>query len=106
MTRNNSVARWLRDMSAASLRLAESDPRGASYYRGVAVLYQNRAKDIEGMEPLDGDAIARWFDERAAHRDAVASEDAENPESFHRMVAILYRARATDIRAGMDQAHA
>ena len=48
-----------------------------------------------------GEHTATWLETLADAHERRAVDDPLN-ESFHRGIAILYRARANDVRAGMD----
>lgn len=104
MNRNESVVQWLRELAAACERRAVSDPSSESYHRGVAVLWRNRADEIAGMRDSlkTAEEIAAWFDDCAKGRDRSAGGEGSDPEAWNRLIAILYRARAQDIRSGMD----
>ena len=52
-----------------------------------------------------GEHTARWLERLAdAHEAASTDETKREHNLFHGGTAILYRARATDIRAGLDLA--
>ncbi len=52
----------------------------------------------------DRESIAHWLDQLADRHDARGELDLEN-RHYHRGTAILYRARANDIRAEIDVAN-
>ncbi|WOF44302.1 hypothetical protein KNJ79_05065 [Sphingopyxis indica] len=51
----------------------------------------------------DRESIANWFEQLADKHDARGERDLEN-RHYHRGTAIIYRARANDIRSEIDLA--
>lgn len=51
----------------------------------------------------DRESIARWLDDLANRHEERGEKDLQD-RHYHRGTAILYRARANDIRAGLDVA--
>ena len=52
----------------------------------------------------DRESIVAWLEDLADKHDARGEKDFEN-RHYHRGTAILYRARANDIRAAIDVAN-
>lgn len=51
----------------------------------------------------DRESISRWFAQLAEKHEALANSDFEH-RHYHRGIAILYRARVSDIDAELDLA--